>query len=67
MKVKVVVPEAEGSAYWADVPPIPGCAMQGEAFEQLLENLCEVVEGRLSVDLEKIKIGKTDRLLELAV
>lgn len=67
MKIKVVVHEAEEGGYWAEVPSIPGCATQGETFEELLENLYEAVEGCLSVDLSKIKIGKTDRLLEIAV
>lgn len=67
MKIKVVVHEAEEGGYWAEVPSIPGCATQGETFEELLENLYEAIEGCLSVDLSKIKIGKTDRLLEIAV
>ncbi|PYS83768.1 MAG: type II toxin-antitoxin system HicB family antitoxin, partial [Acidobacteria bacterium] len=31
------------------VPAIPGCATQGETFEELLQNLYEAVEGCLSV------------------
>lgn len=67
MKVKVVVHEADEGGYWAEVPSIPGCATQGETFEELLENLYEAIEGCLSVDVAKIKMGKTDRLLEIAV
>ena len=36
MKIKAVVHEAEGGGYWAEVPSIPGCATQGESFEELL-------------------------------
>jgi len=36
MKIKVVVHEAEEGGYWAEVPSIPGCATQGESFEELL-------------------------------
>ena len=50
MRLKVVVHEAEEGGYWAEVPAIPGCATQGETFEELLNNLCEAVEGYLSVD-----------------
>ena len=50
MKIKVVVHEAEEGGYWAEVPSIPGCATQGESFEELLGNLYEAVEGCLSVD-----------------
>ena len=67
MKVKVIVHEAEEGGYWAEVPSIPGCATQGETFEELLKNLYEAVEGCLSVDDSEIKMGKTDRLLEIAV
>ena len=35
MKLKVVVHEAEEGGYWAEVPAIPGCATQGESFEDL--------------------------------
>jgi hypothetical protein len=51
VKIKVVVHEAEEGGYWAEVPAIPGCATQGETFEDLLHNLYEAVEGCLSVDL----------------
>ena len=53
MKLKVIVHEAEEGGYWAKVPAIPGCATQGETFEELLKNLYEAVEGCLSVDMEK--------------
>ena len=67
MKVKVLVHEAEEGGFWAEVPSIPGCATQGETFEELLENLYEAIEGCLSIDLSTIKLGKSDRLLEIAV
>lgn len=44
MKLKVIVHEAEEGGYWAEVPVIPGCATQGETFEELLSNLYEAVE-----------------------
>jgi len=49
MKIKVVVHEAEEGGYWAEVPSIPGCATQGETFEELLQHLYEAVEGCLSI------------------
>ena len=45
MKLKVIVHEAEEGGYWAEVPAIPGCATQGDTFEELLSNLYEAVEG----------------------
>ncbi len=54
MKLKVIIHEAEEGGYWAEVPAIPGCATQGETFEELLGNLYEAVEGCLSVDVRGI-------------
>lgn len=67
MKLKVIVHEAEEGGYWAEVPSIPGCATQGETFEELLQNLYEAVEGCLSIDLSKIDVGATDKILEIAI
>ena len=67
MKVKVIVHEAEEGGYWAEVPAIPGCATQGETFQELLTNLYEAVEGCLSVDVESAKKGTKDQVLEIAI
>jgi predicted RNase H-like HicB family nuclease len=67
MKLKVVVHEAEEGGFWAEVPAIPGCATQGETFEELLHNLYEAVEGCLSVDIDPAQTTKNDRVLEIAV
>ena len=67
MKLKVVVHTAEEGGYWAEVPSIPGCATEGDTFEELLGNLYEAVEGCLSVDMSNIEVGANDRLLEIAI
>lgn len=67
MKIKVVVHEAEEGGYWAEVPAIPGCATQGDTFEELLKNLYEAVEGCLSVDVEQPKSTGKDQVLEITV
>ena len=67
MKLKVIVHEAEEGGYWAEVPAIPGCATQGESFDELLVNLYEAVEGCLSVDMKDVEIDEKDRVLEIAV
>ena len=43
----------EEGGYWAEVPSIPGCATQGDSFEDLLSNLYEAIEGCLSVTLRR--------------
>ncbi len=65
MKLKVVVHEAEEGGYWAEVPAIPGCATQGENFEELLKNLYEAVEGCLAVEPEAEPAD--GRIIEIAV
>ena len=67
MKLKVVIHEAEEGGYWAEVPAIPGCATQGETFEELLQNLYEAVEGCLSVDVATVKKKRKDRIVEIVV
>ena len=67
MKLKVIVHEAEEGGYWAEVPAIPGCATQGDTFEELLSNLYETVEGCLAVDIRDIPTSGTDRIVEIAV
>ncbi|MTJ51796.1 type II toxin-antitoxin system HicB family antitoxin [Anabaena sp. UHCC 0253] len=51
MKIKVIIHKEE-VGYWAEVPAIPGCATQGDTFEELLQNIYEVVEGCLLVDID---------------
>ncbi len=66
MKLKVIVHEAEEGGYWAEVPAIPGCATQGESFEELLSNIYEAVEACLSVDIQETEISDKDKVLEIA-
>ena len=56
MKLKVIIHEAEEGGYWAEVPSIPGCATQGETFDELLRNIYEAVEGCLSIYMKDINI-----------
>jgi len=67
MKLKVVIHEAEEGGFWAEVPAIPGCATQGDTFDELLENIYEAVEGCLSVDVQDISITDKDKIMEIAI
>ena len=67
MKLKVVIHEAKEGGCWAEVPSIPGCATQGDSFEELLSNLYEAVEGCLSVEIQDIPVSETDKIIEIAV
>ena len=67
MKLKVVIHQAEEGGFWAEVPAIPGCATQGDTFEELLQNIYEAVEGCLSVDEANIQLDTNSQILEIAV
>jgi len=75
MKLKVIVHDAEEGGYWAEVPAIPGCATQGDTFEELLKNLYDAIEACLSVEIPrsgrskngKGKGAKKGRVVEIAV
>ena len=67
VRLKAVVHEAEEGGFWAEVPAIPGCATQGDTFEELLENLHEAVEGCLSVEVTEVATGAGDRVIDIAV
>ena len=67
MKLKVVVHKAEEGGFWAEVPAIPGCATQGETWEELIKNIYEAVEGCLGVDVDEATVSKQDKILEVIV
>ena len=67
MKIKIVVHQAEVGEFWAEVPSLPGCATQGETFEELLENIYEAVELYLSVDVTPPELDKHSRVMEIAI
>lgn len=53
MKFRVVVHEEE-EGYWAEVPSIPGCATEGDSFEELFRNLDEAIEGCMAVAITAV-------------
>ncbi|MBE9054828.1 type II toxin-antitoxin system HicB family antitoxin [Sphaerospermopsis sp. LEGE 08334] len=67
MKLKIIVHQAEEGGYWAEVPSLPGCATQGDSFEELLQNLYEAIEGYLSVDINDIQLQDNAKILEIAI
>ena len=67
MKLKVVVHDADEGGYWAEAPVIPGCATEGDTFEELLQHLYEAIEGCLPVDVEPATTTSKDRGVEIAV
>lgn len=67
MKVEVIIRDAEEGGYWTEVPAIPGCATQGETFDELISNLKEAIEGCLSVDVSTPAVSGNGRVVEIAV
>jgi len=73
MKLEAIVHEADEGGFWAEVPALPGCATQGETFEELLQNLYEAVEACLSVEIpRRARAGsrrgrRKERVVEIVV
>lgn len=67
MKLTVVIHQAEEGGYWAEVPAIPGCATQGDTYEDLLKNVYEAVEGCLSIEVPDVPVSETDRVVEMTL
>lgn len=67
MKLKVVIHTAEEGGFWAEVPSIPGCATQGDTFEELLQNIYEAVEGCLSINEADLQLDSDAQIVEIAI
>lgn len=67
MRLKIIVHQAEEGGYWAEVPSLPGCATEGDSFEELLQNLYEAIEGYLSVDIDNIELQENAKVMEIAI
>ena len=52
MKPKIVVHPADDGGYWAEIPALPGCVSEGDAFDEVLANVREAAAGRLEVAAE---------------
>jgi predicted RNase H-like HicB family nuclease len=58
---------ANEGGYWAEVPAIPGCATEGDSWDELISNLHEAIEGCLSIDRSQLEIDSKSQILELAI
>ena len=67
MKIKAIVHRAEEGGYWAQVPALPGCATQGDSWDELMANLREAIEGCLSVEIEAGADAPDRQVIEIAV
>ena len=58
---------ANEGGYWAEVRAIPGCATEGDSWDELISNLHEAIEGCLSIDSSQLEMDDKSQLLELAI
>ncbi len=65
MQMKIVIHEAEEGGFWAEAPALPGCASQGETYDELIANMREAITGWLDVDLPAP--AADERVVELAL
>ena len=67
MKLKAIVHKAEEGGFWAEVPALPGCATEGDTYEELLQNLREAVEGWLSAQPTAEEYDDDVEIIDIAV
>lgn len=67
MRVKIIVHQAAEGGYWAEVPSIPGCASQGDTYDELMANVREAIEGCLAIDVAPVSTEPGDRIVDIAV
>ena len=56
MVFKIVVHKETDGGYWAEVPSIPGCASQGDSFEELVTNIQEAINGCLKANADILQV-----------
>ena len=67
MNLRVVIHEEENGGYWAEVPSLPGCATEGDTYDELIANVKEAVQGWLLAGLSAFEADPNDRVIELAI
>ena len=65
MIYKIIIHAEPGNGYWAEVPALPGCASQGDTYEELIENIREAISG--CVKAGAIPIDTDTEVLAVAV
>lgn len=59
MKLTVIVHEAIEGGYWAEVPAIPGCATEGDSWDELISNLHEAILPEERLRQRRLFIGRS--------
>ena len=49
MKIKAIIHPAEEGGFWAEVPALPGCIIEGDDMDEVINNLQEAIQGWLEV------------------
>ncbi len=56
MKIKAIIHSADEGGYWAEVPELVGCIMEGDTIEETMANLKDAIVGWIDVaNSRKIK------------
>ena len=60
----LVIHPAEEGGYWAEIPSLPGCYVQGESIEELLQEAPEIIESFIeAVEEDGGAVGNGDSVL----
>jgi predicted RNase H-like HicB family nuclease len=67
MTIRALVHDAEEGGYWAEVPSLPGCFTEGDTWDEVIENLKEVIQLYLSVETADVTTDDNPTVVEIAV
>ena len=49
VKIKAIIHPAEEGGYWAEVPALPGCIIEGDSMDEVINNIQDAIQGWLEV------------------
>jgi predicted RNase H-like HicB family nuclease len=67
MKIKAIVHEVEEGGFWAEVPSIAGCGVEGATVEDAVTKLHGKIEACLRVELVPSQRDMTLRVVEVVL
>ena len=67
MKIKAIVHEVEEGGFWAEVPSIASCGVEGETVEDAVTKLQGKIEACLTVELAPSQRDMTLRVVEVVL
>ncbi len=65
MKLEVIIHKADEGGYWAELPTIRGCFVQGETHEEIYQIIHKAIELNLSSDLANYDNYSNSKIIQI--